>query len=341
MSNARASAEDPLVTVVMATYDGETWLAEAIDSILAQTWHRLELIVCDDGSHDRTVEILRAYGDRLLLIEGEHHGVADARNTAAAAGSGKYIAFLDQDDAWEPEMLATQVRLLEQHPRWGMVYADSLVVDRDGLVHGRRGRFLRYRSGHVFSDLIEGNFMPLETTVVRASLFNQSGGFRSHLGYLEDYDLFIRLAREMGVGFHPEPLARYRIHDRNLSHDLEALLAEWVEILDDLERVVGPLSGDERATRDQERSLRCADLAWRALRRLDLEASDHWFAEAGSGAPWRLAVRVRVLRALLGVLPRLLQRWAVALLPRRRLYGVENRLDNPPPASNEPQTAAR
>lgn len=102
----------PLVSVVIPVHDGERYLAEAIESVLAQTHPVLEVIVADDGSRDRSLEIARGFGERVRCLEAERSGPGPARNRGIAAAGGEYLAFLDCDDRWHPEKLERQLRLL-------------------------------------------------------------------------------------------------------------------------------------------------------------------------------------------------------------------------------------
>lgn len=319
----------PLVSVIVPTFDGESFVRETVDSVLAQAYSPLEVIVCDDGSRDRTLEILGSYGSRLKVVRQKNQGVAAARNRAAREAQGELITFLDHDDVWEPNLLATLVPVLEAHAEMGVVYADAWVIDAKGERRGRRGTFLHYAKGRVFDALLRGNFMPVETTLMRTSLFREVGGCDTSLRYLEDYELCLRLARRTVVGFHPEPLARYRIHERNLSHELEPMLVEWLRVLDTLEDRVGPLEPAQHEVVALEHDRLCADLSWRAARRGDVAGSRAWARRAGEQAPRQKLLQARVLRMALRCLPRAAGDALLRRLPRRKLYGVQVASRNP------------
>jgi glycosyltransferase involved in cell wall biosynthesis len=314
---------NPLVSVIVPTYDGQAFVRETLDSVLAQDYSPLEVIVCDDGSRDDTLAILESYGSRIRLVRQKNQGVAAARNRAAEEANGELIAFLDHDDVWEKHMLSTLVPLITQHPDVDMVYADAWVIDSSGERRGRRGAFLHYAQGRVFDALLHGNFMPVETTLMRTSVFRAVGGCDVSLRYLEDYELCLRIARRTIVGFHPEPLARYRIHEKNLSHELEPMLVEWLRLLDTLEARVGTLEPAQRAIVEREHDRLCADLSWRAARRGDLPGSVAWAKRAGAGAPRKTLLQALFLRSALRLLPASLGRSLLRRLPRRKLYGVQ------------------
>ena len=112
---------DPLISIIMATYNRANYIKEALDSIKRQTFKDYEIIVADDGSTDNTKEILENYGGvRYLLLE--HGGIATTRNAAVSAARGKWIAFLDSDDLWQEEKLQKQVDYIQAHPDCRIVY---------------------------------------------------------------------------------------------------------------------------------------------------------------------------------------------------------------------------
>jgi glycosyltransferase involved in cell wall biosynthesis len=125
MSSDELSAE-PLVSVVIAAYNGAQYLPEAIDSALAQTYPKVEVIVVDDGSTDSTAEVVGAYGARVRYLYQQNAGTAAARNTGIQSAQGELIALLDQDDRWLPEKLARQVPLFFDEPRVGLVHSGGI-----------------------------------------------------------------------------------------------------------------------------------------------------------------------------------------------------------------------
>jgi len=120
------------ISAILPVYNGEVSLARAIDSVLAQRARDFELIAVDDGSTDRTPEILRRYADRIRIIHVAHKGPAVARNTGVAASRGRYLAFLDADDAWLPDFLGKTAAALEQSPAAVLAFSDIVPVDPKG-----------------------------------------------------------------------------------------------------------------------------------------------------------------------------------------------------------------
>ncbi len=106
----------PLISCIVVVYNGERFIAAALDSVRAQSWRPIEIIVADDGSTDRTAEIVAGYGDEVRFVTEETAGPAATRNLGLAAATGEYVAFLDGDDLWHEEKLARQMARLETEP---------------------------------------------------------------------------------------------------------------------------------------------------------------------------------------------------------------------------------
>jgi len=125
----------PLLSVIMSAYNMATFVREALESALAQTWENLEVIVVDDGSSDDTARQVRAIeDDRVRCYDEPHRGHAAAANTGIAAAAGSYVAFLDADDLWAPTKIETHMRFHEQHPEVDMTFSLSSIVRENSPV---------------------------------------------------------------------------------------------------------------------------------------------------------------------------------------------------------------
>jgi glycosyltransferase involved in cell wall biosynthesis len=311
----------PRVSAILATYDGERFVRRTIESVLAQDHADLELVVCDDGSRDGTREVLRSFGSRLVLVEQRNSGVSAARNAAAARATGEFYAFVDQDDLWEPNRVSAQLELFAREPGLGFAYADSWIVDGEGVVTGRRREHLDYRRGRAFDALLEGNFVPIETLLVPAAVFREVGGFDPRVRYLEDWELCLRIARRYPIDYVPQPLARYRIHDANMSWNMEAILGEYAQLLAALPEAMPDLDQAERAHVARVVRRRHAELAWYAVKRRDFELARRWLAQARPVRPRGLGLKIAVFGALLRALPKPLATSLGHALERRGLFG--------------------
>jgi glycosyltransferase involved in cell wall biosynthesis len=169
MPVAESSLRPPKVSVVMAAYNREKEIAAAIDSVLSQDFQDFELIVVDDGSRDRTGEIVRGYGDRLRYIHQENRGVGAARNAGVRAARGEYLAYCDADDVQYHFRLGAQAHLLDQSPRAGMVFTDFKEWVRGEKV--ANDSLLRVRwlgpTARRFEDDIAANFQDIRTVAER------------------------------------------------------------------------------------------------------------------------------------------------------------------------------
>jgi glycosyltransferase involved in cell wall biosynthesis len=207
-------SREPRVTVVVPAWNTSSVLAEALDSIRAQTFRDFEVLVVDDGSTDDTARVAERYGaedSRFRLICRSHAGVSSARNTAVAEARGEWIAFLDADDVWLPPKLDRQLALLEQDPAADLLYTNFLLWDgsRDLGVVFEPGAVLP--EGNPLQALISSCFLLPSTVMVRRELLLEIGGFDPAFHPAEDWDLWLRLAeRGIHVRGLAEPLMRYR-----------------------------------------------------------------------------------------------------------------------------------
>jgi len=203
---------DIVVSVIIPTYNRANLLVGAIRSVLAQSYRDFEIIVSDDGSTDDTKEAIAKFGDKVKYIYNENSGLPSvARNAGLNIANGKYIAFLDSDDLWLPDKLNTQSVIMENNPSVGMVCSNAIIYGNDSL----EKRYLepgQGKSGDVFSNLLKNNFIITSTCLIRKDILEQLGRFTESrlLRGIEDYDLWLRVARTWNVIYIDEPLVYYR-----------------------------------------------------------------------------------------------------------------------------------
>jgi glycosyltransferase involved in cell wall biosynthesis len=199
------------VSVVLPVRDGERFVREAVESVLAQTYADLELIVVDDGSADATPEILRGFrDDRLRVLRQEPAGLVAALRRGVAEARAPLVARMDADDVSEPTRLERQVELLERRPRVGMVAAWTAVIDEEG--RELRREVLPPAHEDLARRLLLRNPFQHGSVVVRRDALEAAGGYRDDYGANEDYDLWRRLARSWELACVPGVLYRYRVH---------------------------------------------------------------------------------------------------------------------------------
>lgn len=127
-----AIAPNPLVSVIIPAYNGDRFIAETVDTVLRQTYENVEILIVDDGSIDRTRQVLEPYSDRIRYIYQQNQGVAAARNRGLELTHGEFVVFLDQDDICSPDKLALQIACFQEHPEVGMVHSGWRRVDAEG-----------------------------------------------------------------------------------------------------------------------------------------------------------------------------------------------------------------
>lgn len=195
---------NPRVSVIIPAYNTATLIPRCLDSVFAQTYSEFEAVVVNDGSPD-TAELemaLAPYRDRIVYIKQQNKRAAGARNTAIHHSKGEFLAFLDSDDAWLPEHLALQVRMLEQDPSLDLVYADCLVIGDPQHQWNFMDR-CPSRGEATFSTLVvERCQIAVSTVVVRKSAIVRAGLFDESLPCFDDYDMWLRTAFHGGkIGY--------------------------------------------------------------------------------------------------------------------------------------------
>lgn len=217
----------PLVSVVVPVFDGAAFLAEALDSVLAQSWAPLELIVVDDGSTDESGRIAHAYRsahERCSVLRQENQGVTSARNQGIAASAGEFVAFLDQDDLWTETALETHLRHHRAEPDLQFTLAMQECFLQPGCAVPPWFRLQR------LDEPVTG-YLP-GTLVARRSAFDRVGLFDEHYPICSDADWFAR-ARDAGVPMAtlPDVTLRRRIHDANQSRRSAQIQSELLRIM--------------------------------------------------------------------------------------------------------------
>jgi glycosyltransferase involved in cell wall biosynthesis len=225
----------PKVSAVLPAYNEERWIADAIDSVLAQTFEDFELIVVDDGSTDRTPEIVREYDDpRIESYQQENAGSAAARNTALKHSSGEYVAIIDADDMWKPEKLERQIAAIEdadaEFSHTNMELVDEAGTDL-GLWHNSPPPEQTDRETYATALFLR--MFVCHPTVVFHRDAVADREFDETLTIVHDHDLCLRIVADHDAIYVDEPLATKRQHDQNISgsYNYEQLYEERLQFV--------------------------------------------------------------------------------------------------------------
>jgi len=200
---------NPLVSVIVPTYNRVGLVDRALKSVLAQTFTEFELLVVDDASEDGTEGLVRSLSDprTVYLRHRLNLGCAAARNTAIEASHGDYVAFLDSDDEWMPEYLENVVRVFREDKtkRVGFVGSDFIDVAKESIIP-------THESGWVYEDLLASDMnIVASAVVVRRECFDPTLRFDASTKLVEDRDLFVRIARRYEFRRVPMALVRYHV----------------------------------------------------------------------------------------------------------------------------------
>lgn len=293
----------PMVSVIMPSYNHSAFISRALESVFKQRYPNYEVVVVDDGSTDATIGILAGYRYRIQLLEGKRVGPGGCRNKGIKASVGEYIAFLDSDDLWLPDKVQKQVDFLNRHKSIGLVFSDATIFNEEPGGVERQLGIMRYRGPLSLTGLFRNNFIPICSVMVRRSVLDTVGLFaeRDELASGVDYHLWLRIARRFQLGHIPEILASYRVHsenmagtNRNKNYRLHLTVIE--KILDSepgIERELGVdkntyfASCWERFGRDLYRNGYCREAV-------------EYFRSARSYRPYSLSLVGWQLRALIG-----------------------------------------
>ena len=212
----------PSLSTIIPVFNGEKFLAMAIDSVLDQTYSNIECVVVNDGSTDGTATIARSYGKRIRYVDKPNRGVSSARNAGIEASAGQLIAFLDADDMWVPNKIERQVDLFLKNQNVGLIYSSVLIVDENGSVLDEiRNQFKDDILKRIL--LLETPSFLTMTGVVPKSVLDDIGMFDERLSTSADADLACRISLKYKTLAMDEPLALYRQHNGQMHLNLVTL----------------------------------------------------------------------------------------------------------------------
>lgn len=258
------SVHPPTVSVIIPAYNTAEYIAEALDSVFAQTFTDFEVVVINDGSPD-TEQLERAlepYRERIIYIQQKNSGPSAARNVGIRHARGVFIAFLDSDDSWLPQYLSEQLKLLSNSREAGMVYSDAMLFGDSPLSGTSFFEAYPPRTPVNFESLLSRGSVLTSYVVVRKQALFAAGLFDEELSLLEDIHLWLRVAHQTGeILCNRQVLATHRYRLRSQSHVTGKEMAETqIRYLKKLGRTLD-LSDEERAALERETERTETDLA--------------------------------------------------------------------------------
>jgi glycosyltransferase involved in cell wall biosynthesis len=320
------TSREELVSVIIATYNRAAYVVEAVESVLAQTYPAVEILVIDDGSTDDTETRLEPYRNQINYICQPNGGPSKARNRGIRESRGDLIALLDGDDTWLPDKLAVQVKFMCSHPDVGLVYCDHFKY-REATgerIHQPNPRCYEF-TGYCYPKIFFGHCVTPSASMIRRSCFDAVGLFDESIRgpSFEDQEMWLRIARKFHFGFTPEPLVVYRMHDANGSQN------QLRNLEDEYKSLITALSNDPElwnlldAQRAREKLYKLAFFAGHACMYRGDDARARWY--------FREALRHQALG------PRSWLYWAYSFVPiatRDCLRDLRRRGRNHRPAPN-------
>ena len=230
----------PLVSVIICVYNGERYLRLALDSVLAQTYVNIEILIVNDGSRDESQAIIEEYAardERIRCFTRVNSGLPASRNFAFAEARGEWIAVIDQDDLCYPERLEKQLGVAAKYPSAGLIFCDTDYIDEVGRVTGSHlksfvlpdGFIPKKTAGNLL--LIKGCFIDSEAWFFRKSVASSIEPLIESLRYACDYEYFIRIGLHYDFAYTSDRLAAWRIHPAQESATNRKRFHEHREVL--------------------------------------------------------------------------------------------------------------
>jgi glycosyltransferase involved in cell wall biosynthesis len=303
-------SEPPLVSIIIPCYNQGHFLADSIESALAQTYGRTELVVVDDGSSDNTAELAARYPVRY--IRQPNRGIAEARNCGFNATAGDYVMFLDADDRLTCDSVQAHLHCFAAHPGVGFVVGEIEWIDSKGNYTGTAKSEL-LKQNH-YEELLKVNHVANTIAVMfRRSVLEHVGGFNSFFSPAEDYEILLRAGRTYPSAHHSAVVAQYRRHSTNTSRKGAVMLRATHRVMlaerclaKGNRRLEAALREGDRYWRDFYGAVTIKEI-WTHLRRRDLARAVQAFAAL-----------IWYVRGRIFVIPwRFRHRVALAILPQQ------------------------
>jgi glycosyltransferase involved in cell wall biosynthesis len=229
----------PTVAAIIPCFNAAEFVGDAIQSALAQTYARLEIVVVDDGSTDGLTDALQPFRDRIKLVVQPHQGLSATRNRGIRETDAELIALLDADDRWHPDKIRRQVAVLAARPDCCLVYTARHLIDRTGASVQEGTTWYPVLpdpvQGECLMELVRGNRLMSSSVMFRRASLGTTW-FDERLAACEDWDLWLRLAEHHQFAYLAEPLTDIRMHDKNMQLDVDRMRETSLQVLELLVR---------------------------------------------------------------------------------------------------------
>ena len=222
----------PLVSVIIPAYNKADYTRRVVESVLAQTYQPLEIIVVDDGSTDQTPQVMALFKEKIRYIKKANGGACSARNEGIREAKGKFLAFLDCDDLYDSRKIELSVAYLQANPSRGFVHTAAEFIDANDHVVGQYDHPKSHRGSVTSKGLLLGNHICNSTVVVRREILDQSGLFDESIFTPGDWDMWIRLSLVSPGGYIPKTLTKYRVIDNYVFNRLEQAAQEELYVIE-------------------------------------------------------------------------------------------------------------
>lgn len=219
----------PEVSIVIAAYNCGNFITETISSVINQTFQNWELIIVDDCSSDNTPKKIAAFNDNrisIIRLDKNSGQPATPRNIGIRAAKGKFIAFLDHDDIWTPEKLKIQVDFLRENPETALICCPLKIISPCKKYNNAKTTpKKKFQTGYMYDKLLKYNFIACSSVVIKVSVLDEVGFFDEdpNVSAAEDWDLWLRIARQHKITFIPQALGHYRMHGMGLSTETKQI----------------------------------------------------------------------------------------------------------------------
>lgn len=225
--------ENPLVSIIMNCHNGEKYLEQSVNSVIAQSYQNWELIFWDNVSKDSSKKIIDKFSDnRIRYFKAKSFKkLYESRNLAIQKANGKFITFLDTDDMWQTKKIEKQVNFFLQNKDFEIIYSNYHILDER-----KNKKFIKYQnkqySGMIFKNLLKNYTVGIGTVCLNRDIF-KNYTFNNNFDIIGDFDFFLRLSEKKKIGYIHDSLIIYRLHESNLSKKKLSLHANeikyWIE----------------------------------------------------------------------------------------------------------------